>query len=1402
MSDSEISQLKDNRNFNILMLASEAGHIEAVNNLIERGEEVNVEVDSDSAVNLAFSQGHHHIVLALLKANSKFPSNYQQEMASDELKAFVNLSTEIHERVDHILEDDQEELESVKNYIKEKINNYPNLRHFYDQKNNSLLKNAILCKTFAIYELLLTLNIFLGPHENMDEINEKLTIKQRKKFSEINYRLSPNFLTEPMMILLRNCKSGPDTPQKMQSEFIESIRKVFEYLFKIPGIAIILKIVAAAHNFKIIFDFNRDSVTFLDPSAEPFMNGLFYSSGKIYIAAKDMLDPSTALNTIGVISHELCHFAMFLVYDNDGKPYKRKDVKALNEFNEVTKACEKNKRREEIVESVFDDYDEEMHHAELIVRVVQMLALYFDKFDMLKARVRSFQTLFDFYARTNVPQMETELPKIEMKFNPIKRAQRKAMIQKRWIIGLTISIIIGIILSVLGFYFYYNPTITYSDLTPAEKIKFNNSKVLFHGIDVKFGELFANNSNVFNLLSSEQIKNSLNDETEELSKAIELTLDPFIFLTWQNMSENLREKFLNYEVNFQGQTILLKNLTSTEKSLNILSSLEVRNIFNNNTLKISNPVEVKVKIYIERYFIDENIKVISEELFEENLRVYNKSILSSDNWKKPYYDGVIDVNDSEVKSFETILEEVKTEKTFLLSSAAGDGKSTAFRNFALNLKEKFSTSWVQFVDLKKHSEAYKIGEKLNLTNFEEVSNFVANNLLNLNNFEREVFKELFTSGNAIFLFDGVDEISPLYKDFMIDLTANMKNFQFVSTRPQYSQDFRKKLNIKAHKLIPFSKFDRFKFLVKITADKFLKIDEEKVFELMKPFYKENSTFFNSQTEFHLTISEKLKINQTIVQDYFFKISKGLEIFEVTGKGDDTWFKDRSVSNPLLISMISELASEENFKVENSTFNSFDLYGIFIDKKFGIVRGKGEILGKEYDKIAQRRQFAILDVHQAFALKLLADNFQIRSIRLFMEVLAQNNLAISDLRIMKSFKKFTNEEISIFGILQVNSEFDYDFAHRTFAEFFAAQFVIDNIDDTEFDSKDGKMILILAQHFLIDGANIFPVVKSFLLKYIENNKKLSPFLHFWREQNLKNQKFTQKQPEILQLEKIQFSVYFNTSNFGFEGDFRYPFYNFCDEIIIRIFENLDKFKEIFGEPYLKKIFSVKGVYGGITFTQCALTHLKSNTFEIFLNTTISYFNNSQIVEFLNDKNNVQQSSTLMFAASDMTDKDLNFFWTFIEQFLNEKQQKEVLKLKDYLNQTALHYSIRNMLDIPKPFLVMKEIYKKVLTYDEIMEIINEAPLFYNAVRFGDIKIAKEVSTFTSELFKEDKIKLRNYLNDVEKFSGFAYSDEQVSNLKIFMNLLRETFDEDELDEFESYLKLFSKNFGINFNILKS
>lgn len=151
---------------------------------------------------------------------------------------------------------------------------------------------------------------------------------------------------------------------------------------------ILLQIIAATRNFEIFFDFNRDHVQFFDPSSENYVNGLFYLGGKIYIAAKHLLDKSRMNEILGVIAHEFCHFVMFKIFNNMAKPYKEGDDE---EFSSVLEASKGSKDFEVIVKNAFDNYNVHLQSTELIVRIAHIRGHYIDEPERVKEIEDKFQ---------------------------------------------------------------------------------------------------------------------------------------------------------------------------------------------------------------------------------------------------------------------------------------------------------------------------------------------------------------------------------------------------------------------------------------------------------------------------------------------------------------------------------------------------------------------------------------------------------------------------------------------------------------------------------------------------------------------------------------------------------------------------------------------------------------------------------------------------------------------------------------------------------------------------------------------------------------------------------------------------------------------------------------------------
>jgi predicted NACHT family NTPase len=148
----------------------------------------------------------------------------------------------------------------------------------------------------------------------------------------------------------------------------------------------------------------------------------------------------------------------------------------------------------------------------------------------------------------------------------------------------------------------------------------------------------------------------------------------------------------------------------------------------------------------------------------------------------------------------------------VLSGEPGMGKSMEFKSFTKKLKQKFPTYFVLFLDLKKYYESYQSYEKssTNFKNSQEISKFFSQHILKLNSegFEKKILTELFDKDRVAFLFDGFDEISPHFNEFIINLLKAIKRLSknqiWISTRPHWTNKLVQELNAIAFELKPFT----------------------------------------------------------------------------------------------------------------------------------------------------------------------------------------------------------------------------------------------------------------------------------------------------------------------------------------------------------------------------------------------------------------------------------------------------------------------------------------------------------------------------------------------------------------------------------------------------------------------
>ncbi|XP_070507982.1 uncharacterized protein [Chironomus tepperi] len=747
----DLLSLIDLRGYNLLMLAAEEGEASVVDSLIQHGFDVNVLINDDTAIDLAYDNHHFDIVLTLLHANSLYPKNFNNSQLTDEIKNFIIISRELHNSI----------RQRKKNEVETILNENPNLRHFYNTKNLSAASQAVICGALEIYELLLSKSVYIGPKEDFNAMLRKINVESCENMRGIHLEYIQSSSDKHLMILTVNSFVGHDIPDV--DEKLKHISKAFKYLNEIDSlISLILKVVAASRDFKIIFDFHRQSIQHLDPTSSQFTRGVYHTSRHIYIAAQQMLDPNTVHEIYGTMAHELCHYALHLVYHNDCKPYFDDELDIIKNFTKIALFCKMRQEKEILIGCVFNNYPKELQHAELIVRIPHMIAEYSNNPKKLQEKRQIFPELFQFAENITAVDMEYSLTAIEFEAeNEIKKFEHRLKKEERenfWLWIFSIFCILSLPLMVyitLWMSETSKPLYSCANLTD-QKYKIMESTVNFQGVPVFFKDLFGNDTNSCEDLTTQEIGKML--EVYDSNQFINAGVNVYKDANDNNIFQNDRELD-------DGSDILYKYIDTN---------------FRQTSFNVSSKVELKTPFYIGR-------------------RVYQK---------------LRNGRERNIFSFN----ELKKDKLVAFSDSAGNGKSTTFRRAAWKLKRTLPLFWISYVDLKDHIEALKVNDFKSMKK-SEISDFISDKILKITSkVERKIFSRRFNTNNAIILWDAVDEISPICTENILELIKKIskltENKQWISTRVHLENKIITTFNVNVYGIRYYNEFERTSFIQK------------------------------------------------------------------------------------------------------------------------------------------------------------------------------------------------------------------------------------------------------------------------------------------------------------------------------------------------------------------------------------------------------------------------------------------------------------------------------------------------------------------------------------------------------------------------------------------------------------
>ena len=533
-------------------------------------------------------------------------------------------------------------------------------------------------------------------------------------------------------------------------------------------------------------------------------------------------------------------------------------------------------------------------------------------------------------------------------------------------------------------------------------------------------------------------------------------------LTWCDLTSSSQEKLLAKSVIFQDANILLKQIMSAE--FVVPNFLPLGALLEGKKLKIADPVP-NSNSYDERYYIgrtlccqkaikqkissDKDVKekhvflVSTEQEFKQLCQMNPNSNV---HWLEKDKSGKLvwqqsqgsletlrrymDTDSSHTYTaddLDKLLEHAQHQRVMLISDTAGMGKSTLLTHLSKQIKQKFPAKWVVRIDLNDHTDTLKAlkGKQIDK---EKVIEFVSEKLLKLEpGLEMELFKrccEQRQKVRVVIMLDSFYEISAIYKQTVIDLLQALRQTAveqlWVTTRPHLRNELEDKLQQLSYTLEPFSEENQVEFLTKFWS--------------LKDWFTEMNNKGKEASKKKLEIYAKQLIKKLSIS-----ISD----------------KDREFTGTPLQTRILAEASDEEVKVFYLSTKSvpelplklelLELYRRFIERKYDIY---------QEEKLQVSVNKAVATEQREHDLKIMKEDHQLMALKvLFNEehvALFHNNSQCT----------LSGEQLTRIGIVQVRHDGKLHFIHRTFAEYYVADCLVNRLTEGNNTSQQVQNFILM------------------------------------------------------------------------------------------------------------------------------------------------------------------------------------------------------------------------------------------------------------------------------------------------------------------------------------------------------
>lgn len=715
-----------------------------------------------------------------------------------------------------------------------------------------------------------------------------------------------------------------------------------------------------------------------------------------------------------MIAHELCHYILELVFENNAHPYYRNDKKAKQEFKKIVDKIRmeitehlsplsehrfKDDGCYKIISSVYQSYDPIDYPPELIVRVLHILSQFDqeDDKDMLDDIIDKYKILFNFFEKYVLPELK--LFNLKNRFIIRKYNSKSGILQKlkneeyalknydnfdNNLNGKFPLIISSNVPQLLLHNIYgalkndkiidVKNIFIKSEILKDVKVFNDINKTIKSIPDIKFFIDYSKGDNEENLkrfieenLDKNIVLVSCNQNNIKIMKLLEnvkLPLEPLtINYKFSDLNNATQLKILQRELKFQ----------ETEKTtlFDLISSDEEIKILKHYNKKLSSNISQKNLTLDFPTISNELITIVDENLL--NLFI-NGECISINSCESEQFDHKIQDRKFLAQNIEFTMNQILNkncdENVIFITGDYGSGKSWALKHFTNVLRSIYPNNWITYINFDHFLDDLK-------TTGLDIRLFIEAKLLKLKiQYEINIFNYLYKTGRVVILLDIVNSNSANIKNCInkiINSFNNINNNKLIIAS-RHIENFENNLfsNGTEYIIKDFSNENGIELFNDIFSNNENK--EEciaKALELREELIKISDELLNKPIYYRI-IAQSLNDNRRNLQNYsIFKVfkhhinqeySKKQNASENSSKKEMLLFVEKHAR--VAINSLFSKALKLTSTVNNVNFNNIESYGFVLKNDFSL----------EFVNNVYRDYFATEYILNIFLNDKLDDNF--------------------------------------------------------------------------------------------------------------------------------------------------------------------------------------------------------------------------------------------------------------------------------------------------------------------------------------------------------------------------------------------------------------------------------------------